>query len=57
MIADALSRVTSIKFEHPDYTDSLSNIEKILVHQITQIALASQRDCKNCKRPLKGIHH
>ena len=41
VIADALSRVTSIKSEHPDYNDSLSNIEKIPVHQITQIAPAS----------------
>ena len=41
MIADALSKVTSIKSEHKDYTDSLSNIEKIPVHQITQIAPAS----------------
>ena len=41
VIADALSRVTSIKSEHPDYNDSLSNIKKIPVHQITQIAPAS----------------
>ena len=41
VIADALSRVTSIKSEYTDYTDSLSNIEKIPVHQITQIAPAS----------------
>ena len=41
VIADALSRVTSIKSEHPDYDDSLSNIEKIPVYQITQIAPAS----------------
>ena len=41
VIADALSRVTSIKSRHTDYTDSLRNIEKIPVHQITQIAPAS----------------
>ena len=41
VIADALSRVTSIKSDHPDCSDSLSNTEKILVHQITQIAPAS----------------
>ena len=41
MIADALSRVTSTKIDNTDYTDSLSNIEKIPVHQITQIAPAS----------------
>ena len=41
VIADALSRVTSIKSEQADYNDSLSNIEKIPVHQITQIAPAS----------------
>ena len=41
VIADALSRVTSTKTEHTDYIDSLSNIERIPVHQITQIAPAS----------------
>ena len=41
VIADALSRVTSAKTEHTDYTDSLSNIEKIPIHQITQVAPAS----------------
>ena len=41
MIADALSRVTSLNSEYTDYNNSLSNIEKIPVHQITQTALAS----------------
>ena len=41
VIADALSRVASTKINNTDYTDSLSNIEKIPVHQITQIAPAS----------------
>ena len=41
VIVDALSRVTSLKSEHIDCSDSLSNIEKIPVHQITQTALAS----------------
>ena len=41
VIADALSRITSLKSEHKDYSDSLSNIEKIPVHQITQTAPAS----------------
>ena len=41
MIADSLSRVASTKTTHTDYTNSLSNIERIPVHQITQIALAS----------------
>ena len=41
VIADTLSRVTSIKSKQTDYTDSLSNIEKIPVHQITQTAPAS----------------
>ena len=41
VIADALSRVTSVKSEHIDCSDSLSNIEKIPVHQITQKAPAS----------------
>ena len=41
VIADALSRVTSTKTEHTDCTHSLSNIEKIPVHQITQTAPAS----------------
>ena len=41
VIADALSRVTSIKSKHPEYNDSLSNIEKIPVHQIIQTASAS----------------
>ena len=40
-IADALSRVASLKSEHKDYGDSLSNIEKIPVHPITQTAPAS----------------
>ena len=41
VIADALSRVASLKSEHIDCSDSLSNIEKIPVHQITQTALAN----------------
>ena len=41
VIADALSRVASLKSEHVDCNDSLSNIEKIPVHQITQTAPAS----------------
>ena len=41
VIADALSRVASLKSEHIDCSDSLSNIEKIPVHQITQTAPAS----------------
>ena len=41
VIADALSRVTSTKTKHKDCTHSLSNIEKIPVHQITQTAPAS----------------
>ena len=41
VIADTLSRVTSTKIDNTDYTDSLSNIERIPVHQITQIAPAS----------------
>ena len=40
VIADGLSRVTSLKSEHSDCNDSLSNIEKIPVHQITQKAPA-----------------
>ena len=38
---DALSRVASLKSEHIDCSNSLSKIEKIPVHQITQTALAS----------------
>ena len=41
MIADALSRVASLKPELQDCNNSLSNIEKIPVHQITQTAPAS----------------
>ena len=41
LIADALSRVTAIKTEQTDCSDSLSNIERIPVHQITQTAPAS----------------
>ena len=41
VIADALSRVTSLKSDLKDYSNSLSNIEKIPVHQITQTAPAS----------------
>ena len=41
VIANSLSRVTSTNTEHTDCIDSLSNIERIPVHQITQIAPAS----------------
>ena len=41
VIADALSRVASLKSEHVDCSDSLSNIKKIPVHQIAQTAPAS----------------
>ena len=41
VIADALSRVASLKPEPKDCNNSLSNIERIPVHQITQIAPAS----------------
>ena len=41
VIADALSRVASLKPEFKDYDDILSNIEKIPVHQITQTAPAN----------------
>ena len=41
VIADALSRVAAAKTDNTDYTDSLSNIEKIPVHYITQTAPAS----------------
>ena len=41
VIADALSRVASLKPELQDCYNSLSNIERILVHQITQTAPAS----------------
>ena len=41
MIADALSRVASLKPEPKDCNNSLSNIERIPVHQITQTAPAS----------------
>ena len=41
VIADAFSRVASLKSENIDCSDSLSNIEKIPVHQITQTAPAS----------------
>ena len=36
-----LSRVASLKSEHKDYNNSLSNIEKIPIHQITQTTPAS----------------
>ena len=41
VIADALSRVASLKPELQDCYNSLSNIERIPVHQITQTAPAS----------------
>ena len=41
MIAEALSRVASLKSKFKDYNSSLSNIENIPVHQITQTAPAS----------------
>ena len=41
MIADALSRVASLKPELQDCNNSLSNMERIPVHQITQTAPAS----------------
>ena len=41
MIADTLSRVASLKPEPKDCNNSLSNIERIPVNQITQTAPAS----------------
>ena len=41
VIADALSHVGPLASESQDYTTSLNNVEKIPVHQLTQIALAS----------------
>ena len=41
VIADALSRVTANKIDQTDCIDSLGNIERIPVHQITQTAPAS----------------
>ena len=40
-IADPLSRVAPLKLERQEWNISLNNIEKIPVHQITQIAPAS----------------
>ena len=42
VIADALSCVGPLAPESQDYTTSLNNVEKIPVHQITQIAPASE---------------
>ena len=41
IIADALSHVGLLAPESQDYTTSLNNVEKIPVHQLTQIAPAS----------------
>ena len=41
IIADALSHVGPLAPESQDYTTSLNNVEKIPVHQLTQIAPAS----------------
>ena len=41
VIADALSHVGPLAPESQDYVTSLNNVEKIPVHQITQIAPAS----------------
>ena len=41
IIADALSHVGPLAPESQDYASSLNNVEKIPVHQITQIAPAS----------------
>ena len=38
VIADALSCVRPLALESQDYTTSLNNVEKIPVHQLTQIA-------------------
>ena len=57
VIADALSRVTSIKSEHTDCSDSLSNIEKYRCTKSHKQHLPDQRDYKNCEKLLKGIHH
>ena len=43
VIADALSRVLPLKLEPQDCNTSLNKIEKIQVHQITQIAPASPK--------------
>ena len=41
VIADALSRVASLKMESQDCSDSLNSVERIPVHQITQTASTS----------------
>ena len=41
VIADALSHVVPLAPESQDYTTSLNNVEKIPVHQLTQISPAS----------------
>ena len=41
IIADALSRVAPLNPELQDYATILTNVEKIPVHYITQIAPAS----------------
>ena len=41
VIADALSHLGPLAPESQDYTTSLKNVEKIPVHQLTQIAPAS----------------
>ena len=54
MIADTLSRVASLKSELQDCNNSLSNTEKIPVHQITQTAPASpERLQKICEATAK----
>ena len=57
VIADALSRVASLKSEHIDCSDSLSNIEKIPVHQITQTAPASPERLQELHEATERTHY
>ena len=55
IIADALSHVGPLAPESQDYTTSLNNVDKIPVHQLTQIAPASTaRLHRACSRSLNG---
>ena len=55
IIADALSHVGLLVPYSQDYTTILNNVEKIPVHQLTQIAPASTARLKNYVRPQPKI--
>ena len=57
MIADAPSRVASLKSKLKDYSNSLSNIERSQYTKSHKQHQPVQKDYKSYVRPLTRIHH